>query len=241
VVEWERDLLAMGVATFVIDSFTGRGIINTNNDQSQLGRLAQTEDAYRALAVLAKHPRIDPTRVMLMGFSRGGQNALYSSLARFQRMHASGFGVHFAAHIAFYPDCSYTYRDDEDLAAPVRIFHGTADNYDPIAPCRAYVERLRAKGKDIQLMEYPGAAHLFDGRANNPPVSLPQAQTVRNCKWEEGDGGQLFNAKTKQPYSYSDPCVERGVTLAYDEKAATEVRKAVEEFVTATLKPARTP
>src|SRR5713226_9222295 len=39
VVEWERDLLAMGVATFVIDSFTGRGIINTNNDQTQLGRL----------------------------------------------------------------------------------------------------------------------------------------------------------------------------------------------------------
>jgi hypothetical protein len=73
VVEWERDLLAMGVATFVIDSFTGRGIINTNNDQSQLGRLAQTEDAYRALAVLAKHPRIDPTRVMLMGFSRGAR------------------------------------------------------------------------------------------------------------------------------------------------------------------------
>jgi dienelactone hydrolase len=241
VVEWERDLLAMGVATFVIDSFTGRGIINTNNDQTQLGRLAQTEDAYRALAVLAKHPRIDPTRVMLMGFSRGGQNALYSSLTRFQRMHASGSVVHFAAHIAFYPDCSYTYRDDEDLAAPVRIFHGTADNYDPIAPCRDYVERLRAKGKDIQLTEYPGAAHLFDGRANKPPVSLPQAQTVRNCTWQEGDGGQLFNAKTKQPYSYSDPCVERGVTLAYEEKAATEARKAVAEFVTATLKPARMP
>lgn len=241
VVDWEQEFLTMGVATFVIDSFTSRGIVNTNNDQTQLGRLAQTEDAYRALAVLAKHPRIDPARVMLMGFSRGGQNALYSSLTRFQRMHLSASGAHFAAHIAFYPDCSYTYRDDEDLAAPVRIFHGSADNYDPIAPCRAYVERLRAKGKDIQITEYPGASHVFDGRANKPPVSLPQAQTVRNCEWEEGDGGQLFNAKTKQPYSYSDPCVERGVTIAYDERAATEARKAVAEFVTATLKPARSP
>jgi hypothetical protein len=28
----------MGVATFVLDSFSGRGIVNTNNDQSQLPR-----------------------------------------------------------------------------------------------------------------------------------------------------------------------------------------------------------
>jgi hypothetical protein len=29
VTDWEQDLLAMGVATFVLDSFSGRGIINT--------------------------------------------------------------------------------------------------------------------------------------------------------------------------------------------------------------------
>ncbi|MCX4151512.1 MULTISPECIES: dienelactone hydrolase family protein [Paraburkholderia] len=241
VTDWEQELLAMGVATFVIDSFTGRGITSTNNDQSQLGRLAQTEDAYRALAVLVKHPRIDPSRVILMGFSRGGQNALYASLTRFQRMHLSASGARFAAHIALYPDCSYTYRDDDDVAAPVRIFHGIADNYDPVAPCRAYVERLRAEGKDIQITEYPGAAHVFDGRAYKPAVQLPQAQTTRNCRWEEGENGQLFNAKTKQPFSYGDPCVERGVTIAYDEEAAIEARKAVEEFVTAMLKPPRSP
>ena len=236
IVEWEQELLAMGIATFVVDSFTSRGIANTTNDQAQLGRLAQTEDAYRALAVLARHPRIDPARVILMGFSRGGQNALYSSLTRFQRMHLSASGARFAAHIAFYPDCTYTYHDDDDLAAPVRIFHGGADNYNPIGPCRAYVERVRAKGKDIQITEYPGASHVFDGRAYKPPVSIPQAQTTRNCAWQEGDGGQLFNAKTRQPYSYSDPCVERGVTIAYDEQAAMEARKAVAEFIAATLK-----
>ena len=179
VTDWEQDLLSMGVATFVIDSFSGRGIVNTNNDQSQLGRLAQTEDAYRALGILSKHPRIDPTRVMLMGFSRGGQNALYASLKRFQRMHAP-LGAQFAAYIAFYPDCSNTYLEDEDLVArPVRIFHGAADNYDPIAPCRAYVERLKAKDNDVQLTEYAGANHGFDGRAIKQPQQIPQAQTTR--------------------------------------------------------------
>lgn len=61
------------------------------------------------------------------------------------------------------------------------------------------------------------------------------------ARGEEGEHGQLFNAKTKQPFSYGDPCVERGVTIAYDEEAATEARKAVEEFVAAMLKPARSP
>ncbi|RQH00570.1 dienelactone hydrolase family protein [Paraburkholderia dinghuensis] len=68
VTDWEAYLLSMGVATVIADSFTSRGVVNTINNQSQLGRLAQIEDAYRALAVLAKDPRIDGNRVMLMGF-----------------------------------------------------------------------------------------------------------------------------------------------------------------------------
>jgi dipeptidyl aminopeptidase/acylaminoacyl peptidase len=72
VTDWERELNAMGMATFLIDSFTARGIVSTSNDQSQLGRLAMIVDAYRALELLSKHPRIDPARIAIMGFSRGG-------------------------------------------------------------------------------------------------------------------------------------------------------------------------
>jgi dienelactone hydrolase len=74
--DWTRELLSMGIATFVVDSFTGRGLVNTNNvktgGQAQLGRLAMVVDAYRALELLARHPRVDPDRIALMGFSRGG-------------------------------------------------------------------------------------------------------------------------------------------------------------------------
>ena len=237
VADWEQYLLAMGVATFVLDSFSGRGVVNTNNDQAQLPRLAQTEDAFRALAILSKHPRIDPARIMVMGFSRGGQNALYASLKRFHRLHASP-GTEFAAYIAFYPDCTYTYREDDDLVAkPVRIFQGSADNYDPVAPCRSYVERLTAKGNDVQLTEYPRANHLFDSAALRQPVQLPQAQTTRNCRTIEQENGLLVNARTREPFTYNDPCVERGVTTAYDEQAAREVKQAVHEIVMTVLKP----
>ncbi|MGA8572200.1 MAG: dienelactone hydrolase family protein [Desulfobaccales bacterium] len=237
VLDWEQYLNSMGVATFVLDSFTGRGIVNTNYDQSQLGRLNMIIDVYRALDVLASHPRIDPTRIALMGFSRGGQAALYSSMKRFQRLHGP-VGHEFAAYIVFYPLCNTTFHEDEDVAdKPIRIFHGSADDYAPVAPCRAYVERLKAKGKDVQLTEYAGAGHNFDNRALKTPLKLEKATTTRGCELAEAENGMIINVKTQQPFTYADPCVEYGPTLAYNEKAFTEARKAVKDFVTTILKP----
>jgi dienelactone hydrolase len=237
VLDWAQELNAMGVATFVLDSFTPRGIVNTLNDQDQLGRLAMIVDAYRALDILSKHPRIDPNRIVLMGFSRGGQAALLSSLKRFQRLHGTA-GQEFAAYIVFYPPCNTSFREDEDVAdKPIQVFHGIADDYAPIAPCRSYVERLKAKGKNVQLTEYAGAGHVFDGRAFIKPVKFEKAQTPRNCECAEAENGVIINVKTKQPFTYADPCVEYGPTVAYDETASTESRKAVKEFVTTTLKP----
>ncbi len=237
VLDWEQYLNAMGVATFVLDSFTGRGIVNTNYDQSQLGRLNMIVDVYRALDVLAKNPRIDPTRIALMGFSRGGQAALYASLKRFQRLYGP-VGREFSAYIVFYPLCNTIFHEDEDVAdKPIRIFHGGADDYAPLAPCRAYVERLQAKSKNVQLTEYAGAGHNFDNRALKTPLKLEKAQTSRRCECAEAENGVIVNVKTKQPFTWADPCVEYGPTLAYNEKAYAEARMAVKDFVTATLKP----
>ena len=237
VLDWEQYLNAMGVATFVLDSFTGRGIVNTLFDQSQLGQTAMIVDAYRALEVLARHPRIDPTRIALMGFSSGARVALYASLKRFQRLHGPE-GQQFAAYIAFHTPCYTTFRDDEDVAdKPIRLFHGSADEWTAVAPCRAYVARLKAKGKDVQLTEYAGAQHGFDYRAYKTPLKLEKAQNSRRCECAEAENGVIVSVKTRQPFTWADPCVEYGATLAYDEKASTEARKAVKDFVTTTLKP----
>ncbi len=78
---WATEINSLGVAVFILDTFTGRGIVNTGSDQSQLGPLAMMIDAYRALARLAQHPRIDPGRIAVMGFSRGAVAAVYSSIS----------------------------------------------------------------------------------------------------------------------------------------------------------------
>jgi len=234
--DWASKLNALGVATFVFDSFTPRGIVDTREDQSQLGRLAMIVDAYRALALLSRHPRVDPGRIALMGFSRGGQATLYASLKRFQRMHAPP-DAGFSLFMPFYPDCSTRYLQDEDVVdKPIRVFHGSDDDWAPVAPCRAYVEGLVKARKDVRLTEYPGAQHVFDWAALRAPVKLAKAQTVRHCRMEEASEGQLVNRETKQVFTYDDPCVERGTTIAYNAEAAADAAKTVTDLVNAILK-----
>jgi dienelactone hydrolase len=237
---WAREFNALGVATFIVDSFTGRGVVSTGNDQDQLSRWVMIVDAYRALELLAKHPRIDSGRVMVMGFSRGGGAAHYSALKRFWAMHGPGGGLGFAGYIGLYPTCNRVFVDGLDVVdKPIRIFHGAADDYVPAAGCRAYVDRLRKAGKDILLTEYPDAHHVFDNPALQNPLKLPQAQTTRRCPpLEETPDGRIVNSQTKQPFTYAgDPCVERGTTVAYHAQAHAEALKAIKEFVIATLQP----
>ncbi len=178
---WEREFNAIGVSTFTLDGLTGRGLTQVVTDQALLGRLNFILDIYRALDVLAKHPRVDSRRIALMGFSRGGHAALYASLTRFQKMWNRS-GIAFAAYIPIYPDCATTYVSDTDVAdRPIRIFGGTPDDYDPIAPCKAYAERLKAAGRDVEVTEYPHAPHSFDLSLLPPSLVIAGGQTLRHC------------------------------------------------------------
>lgn len=231
--EWSRELNQLGIATFAIDSFAARGIVSTVLDQTRLGRLNMVADAYRALDLLAKHSRIDSNRVAVMGFSRGGQSALYSAMNRLYGTLGPANNLRFAAHIAFYPDCTTTYLRDSDVSdKPIRILHGTPDNYNPVAPCRAYVERLTDAHKDIKLIEYPDAYHVFDAPAFRTSLILKGATTTRRCQLTEGDDHQIINRETQKPFTYGDACVERDPTLAYNESASNQARVFVRDFLT---------
>jgi dienelactone hydrolase len=232
---WARELNGIGLAAFILDCFTARGILQTVKDQSQLGNLCMIVDAYRALELLSKHPRIDPSRIVLMGFSRGGSVALYASLSRFQRMYGPA-GLEFAAYIPFYPQCNTTHLDDEQVSdRSIRLFHGAADNYVSIEPCRRYVERLRRAGKDVQLTEYAGAHHAFDNPLYSPALFLSDAVTTNHCSRQELLGGDIVNLETGQPFRWSDACVRRGATVAHDPVATDDATKAVKSFLTATF------
>jgi dienelactone hydrolase len=234
---WSRELNEMGISTFALDGFTGRGLTAVSTDQAQLGRLNLILDAYRALDILAKHPRVDPARIVLMGFSRGGQAALYASVKRFHQ-NWNKSGAEFAAYIPFYPDCMTTYASDTDVAnRPIRIFHGTPDDYNPVAPCKRYVEHLVAADRDVQLTEYPNAPHGFDNPlGSTTPTPSRNAQTVRRCVIQEEPTGVLVNAATKEPFTYKDPCVERDPHTGHDPAATAAAKQAVKEVLKTVFK-----
>jgi dienelactone hydrolase len=230
--EWSLELNQIGIATFAVDSWAGRGIVETATDQTRAGRLNRIVDAYRALELLAKHRQIDPARIALMGFSHGGQSTLYSAVTRFRKAYGPANEREFAAHIAFYPACMTTYRGDDHVTTkPIRVLHGSADDYNPIAPCRAYVGRLSKVAKDVRLVEYPDAHHVFDAPAFKEARKVAAAPTTARCVLAEGDGGVIVNEETKQPFSYGDACVVKGPTVAYHEAASKKARDDVRTFL----------
>jgi hypothetical protein len=52
---WERELNAVGVTTFALDGFTGRGLIQVNTDQTLLGRLNTRASIRNASCLWASH------------------------------------------------------------------------------------------------------------------------------------------------------------------------------------------
>lgn len=225
---WAREFAEMGVSTLMVDAFTGRGIVATSDNQALLGRLNMILDAYRALARVKDHPRVDASRIALIGFSRGGQATLYASLERFHKMWNDS-GADFAAYFPFYADCMTTFVDDTKVKpVPIRLHHGDIDDYNPAPQCAAFVERLKAAGRDVEMAIYKDAAHSFDGPLGAPkPTLSAQSMTVRACVLKEEPLGQITNTKTGEAFTYADPCVQRGPHTGYNAEAAKAARASV--------------
>jgi dienelactone hydrolase len=228
---WADELNKLGIAAFILDTFTGRGITSTVADQSLLASFAMQYDSYRALEVLAKHPRIDPNRIAIMGFSKGAIASLYSSLARFQKLHAPQ-GAKFAGHIALYAPCNTAYLEDlVTTGAPIRFFHGLDDNYTLAEHCREYADKLKAAGADVAFTGYPGAHHSYDSILRPVPIQLPQALTARTCRFTERPLGAIVNEATGKAPTMQDTCIERGATVAHSPSALEGTRKEVAAFL----------
>jgi dienelactone hydrolase len=233
---WAKYFNEMGVASFVVDSFSGRGLVSTSTDQALLGRLNMILDGYRAFDVLANHARIDPARIAVIGFSRGGQSTLYASMKRFQEMWNPR--ANYAAYIPLYASCTTTFIGDTDVGpGPIRQFHGQADDYVTVGPCRPYYERLRAAGRDAKLTEYPDAHHAYDNPLGpKTPTVAKGSQSTRACTLKEEPRGVIINAATGQPFTYKDSCVQTDPHLGYNEAATNATRKEVKALLRTVFK-----
>ena len=234
-VVWIEELNAIGIAVFTLDSFSGRGAIAS---EASLGSMpdsisgqARIVDAERALALLAAHPRIDPSRIAVMGFSSGGNTVLTAAQTRF----ASAFGtagLGFAAYIALYPDCNLRLNGDTvSEPGPQRIYIGEADVLTSADACVRYVERLRRAGSDAEIATYPGAHHGFDNVSNPGLTRIPDVPTGANCTLEETPLGTIVNVDTGRRLSLEDKCIGKGLIAGYDPAADAATKAAVKALL----------
>ena len=211
---WGRTLAGAGYATLVLDSFGGRGVGSICSGTETVSIPSILGDVFRAAERLREHPAIDPDAIAVMGLSFGGRTAMWSAREDFVELLD---GTPFDAHLAFYPTGCYIRLADEAAVVdgPIRIFHGTADDWLPIDDCEAMVDRLRPEGVDIDLLAYEGGLHGFDNPTLQPRVLVPSAVSPRSCDFREVDG-RVIDMDTGELAGVASTCVERGVTVGFD-------------------------
>jgi dienelactone hydrolase len=166
---WGRFWAAQGYVAIMVDGFGPRGYPHGFPRFSYKQRPADVDevtvrplDAYGALAYLRTRTDVAADRIGLQGWSNGGSAALATMAADSPGLPGRVGG--FRAALAFYPGCGLKKHFTDGLKpyAPVRVYHGTADEETSPWRCQQLVERSRGKGGDIAFVPYPGATHGFD-------------------------------------------------------------------------------
>lgn len=172
------------------------------------------EDRFDAIAgfeLLKRHPMVNPERIHLFGFSRGGIMALWAAIGcpeaaslvtwggvsdmvltykeriDLRRMLKRVIGGSPMKYPAAYKARTPLY-EIERIACKVLIIHGEEDKNVSIQHAVMLEERLREAGKEVETWYFPGFTHYFPPEINR--------QIVRDLtKWmkETASNGTMVN------------------------------------------------
>lgn len=179
---WSDYFNEQGYATFILDYFSPRG---TDGRGRYVPR--PPEDVWGALKYLSTHPRLDMTKVAVMGFSNGG--SVTRSSAEFTSSDTNG--VMPKAFVMFYGGCHTAIGIRVKDYNPALLY--VVGDQDKLVKASTCNYRANDKGSsDIEVMVIPGAYHLFDGN---------QSRTITHPKWGtftmRADSGATEQARAK--------------------------------------------
>ena len=239
---WPKQINDAGIAVFSVNSFGPRRVKSTADDQSQVPFAADLVDAFAALKLLATHPRIDPQRIAIMGFSRGGNTAWRAGVERIVaaqklpdisvrgarpalcgRLHGSAPAAGEARN----------FRESADA-----VIDGDADDYTPIAPCQEFASAIGKAGTPVEFITLKGARHKFDQDdqkllfvkgAQRSAADCPLEIDIENFWAFDRSNGQRVQGEAFQ--AMQKKCVLLGASVQGNTAARNEAAKAAVGFL----------
>jgi dienelactone hydrolase len=182
---YAAELRKAGLATLTYDSFAARGSTGIALSRSGPGLWPSgVADAYAALRLLADHPRIDASRIAIVGFSYGGDVAHLAALAPLRAALDPG-PLRFAAHVAYYPAGVFAAIAEPAAytGSPILMLLGGKDDNLPVAKIESYLAYAKAAGfpAPIERVIYPDAYHAWTVPSLTTLRFYPEYGSTKQC------------------------------------------------------------
>jgi dienelactone hydrolase len=151
-----RRLHRLGITVLLVDGFSPRGFSETCA-KPNVGSISRLMDALGGLVYLRSRNDVDDARVLLVAWGANdgieGMSEGSSTLTK--------VGAGFAGAILYYPECSKAGRTFAPYA-PIQVFVGGRDAWNPAAACEAAAQRQKVGSASFRIKVYPEAYHSFD-------------------------------------------------------------------------------
>jgi len=161
---WADRLRSWGYAALILDSFTARGNVDVCADANQplVTPRDRAADVLSAALYLRTLPKIDGTRIAVLGESHGGSTAAWVTRTEYERLYPGLL----AASVDYYGGCGNAAYHG---TVPLLVLSGEADDWVPPSNCLAFGKQLKPN-QPFEMHTYPGVVHMFDA----PSVSAEQ-------------------------------------------------------------------
>jgi carboxymethylenebutenolidase len=148
--DWAIRLASWGYAAAVIDSFYHRHL-KPLCDRTRIPVDLRARDAFNLADYLRTLPDFARAQMGVLGFSAGGQAALYAALE----------GAPFSAAVAYYPPCVLPAATSR-FAIDTQVFVGSGDYLRIVRSCGEMAKALAGTAHAPKVRFYPRAEHIFD-------------------------------------------------------------------------------
>lgn len=163
-----QQLAEKGYVAFALDIY-GKGVRPSSPQEAGklVGEYKGNVKLYRqrekaALDFIAKNKKVDPKKIVIMGYCFGGTGALEAARAGFPVIAAASFHGGLSTPAP---------QDTKSVKAKLLVMHGAIDPNVPQAEVEGFMKEMNTAKADYQFIAYSGAVHAFTQKMAGNDIS----------------------------------------------------------------------